>query len=86
MSRTVTRFVVTYQKPGEPRTLLGPAQGRFTYATREEAERFREALRQNNDPARLIQLYGGENTLQVRECICWAGHFDPVGIYFPDKE
>lgn len=79
----VTRYVVTnlMVMPNREivRTLTFPAQGRYTYATEEEAQAqldlFKPSLRE--------KILGKRaDTLEVRPCRCWPGHFDPKGIYF----
>ena len=86
MSDTVTRYVVTYINRHGMRTLASPAQGRFTYDTAAEAERYRAVL---SDMRKSVvkQVYGAEDPrFEVRPCKCWAGHFDPVGVYFEDSD
>lgn len=78
---TVTRYVITQQRPGQLRALALPAQGRNTFATREEAERALDAYIGSdfNRPEDIARYF---SNAEVRPCECWAGHFDPVGIYF----
>lgn len=79
----VLRYVITNMMDmpdGIPtRTLTFPAQGRYTYETQEEAQRqlelFKPGLREK-------VLDERADTLEVRPCHCWPGHFDPKGIYF----
>jgi len=78
---TVVRFVVTNVGRDGLRTLTFAAQGRETYATREEAE---EAMRVFAPQLREKVLGDRADTLEVRECECWAGHHDPCGVYFDD--
>lgn len=72
---TVKRFVITNMNAkGDLRVLTWPAQGRYTYATREEAEEvlliFHEGLR---------KVIGDRvSTLEVTEVDCHDGHFDPT--------
>jgi len=87
MTATVTRYVITHRGthgllPGRSRTLVGPAQGRNTYATREEAEKYLQAMVENNSRETLEEHYG--LPLEVRPCECYPIHFDPKGIYFDD--
>lgn len=84
---TVIRYVVTHkpEKEGEPRVLSFAAQGRYTYATRGEAEKVRDVfLRPEGLPRVLTPAEVA--SVEVRSCECWAGHYDPVGIYFDDPE
>lgn len=76
---TVTRYVVTHIGIDGLRTLTFGAQGRNTHATREEAQ---QRLEEFEPELRAKVLHDKADTLEVRECECWAGHFDPCGIYF----
>jgi hypothetical protein len=76
----VTRYVVTHIGKNGLRTLADAQQGAFTYATPEEAQARIDAWLETNGEKRLQSLFG--LPLEVRACQCWAGHFDPVGIYF----
>jgi hypothetical protein len=82
VSPHVTRFVCTYIGKDGLRTLIGPAQGRHTYATKEEAEAHLAAVLGNNSPDTLQQTWGDNPRFEVRPCQCWAEHFDPVSAYF----
>jgi hypothetical protein len=81
---TVTRYVVTHINKDGMRTLAQPCQGRYTYATTEEAQSVLDAMMQNNSLDTLKQFYG--LPLEVRACECYAGHFDPVRVWFDWKE
>lgn len=82
----VRRWVVTMKKDATAlRTLALGAQGRYTFATREEAQSHLRAMLANNADDTLRSVYGDTSAMDVRECECWAGHFDPVGVYFDDK-
>lgn len=80
----VTRYVVTHVNHHGMRTLTLACQGRHTYATRAEAEEWLGSFLANNSLERLAEVYGAQalGTFAVRPCECWAGHFDPCGIYF----
>ncbi len=78
----VQRYVPTYQKPGELRSLMGPAQGRHTFDTAEGAERWLALVKSQNTPDGLQTLWGDPQGWEVRPVWCWPGHFDPVGVYF----
>ena len=80
--KTITRYVITHIGKDGLRTLIGPAQGRNTYATMQDAEAERAAIIQNNSIDTLNSVYG--LPLSVRECECYPVHFDPVGRYFED--
>lgn len=76
----VPRYVITYQKPGDNRTLLGAAQGRFTYETQQQAQEQLNAIQAANNASRLDEL--GWINLEVRVCPCYPEHFDPQTVYF----
>jgi hypothetical protein len=80
---TVIRYVATYMDGGL-RTLMQAAQGRYTYATPAEAQAWIDAVFSNphSSPSTLENLWGKNPRCEVRPCECWAGHFDPVGVYF----
>ena len=80
----VTRYVATYINRDRMRTLVSPGQGRFTYATRGEAQAWLEAFMFANSWERIAEIFGPQSvrTFEVRPCRCWAGHFDPVGVWF----
>lgn len=81
----VTRYVVTHIDRDGMRRLFGPAQGRFTHETAEEAQAHIDAIINNNGAQTLHDVYGPQDLkLEVRPCECWPGHFDPVGIYFDE--
>lgn len=75
-----TRYVVTQLGKHGLRTLAHAAQGRYTYATPEEAQAWIDAAIAANGIERLADLYG--LPIEVRACECWPGHFDPKGVYF----
>lgn len=79
----VRRFVVTHLSKTGMRTLAHAAQGRHTYASREEAQTWIDAAQDQNG-ARLAELFG--LPLQVRGCACYPVHFDPVSVWFPDED
>lgn len=89
MAGGVTRYVVTHFGRDGLRVLSFPAQGRYTFATRAEAEAAMAALldveHNGND---LASVYGPQavGSFEVRTCECWPGHFDPKGIYFDNTE
>lgn len=79
-TETVTRYVITHIGSDGLRTLASAAQGRHTFATREEAETWLERCLSVNSESTLRSLYG--LPLEVRACQCYPGHCDPCGLYF----
>jgi hypothetical protein len=77
---TVTRYVVTHIGRNGLRTLAHAAQGRHTFETAQAAQEWIDAALAVNSGDTLASLYG--LPLEVRPCECYAGHFDPVGVYF----
>lgn len=82
MTAYVKRYVATAIRSRGMRELIDPAQGRFTFASREDAQARIDAILSANPPDRVAQLIG--TALEVRECECYPVHFDPVGRYFAD--
>lgn len=81
-AKTVTRYVATYVNKDGMRTLMCGAQGRYTYATAEEAQAWLDAVTGNESAFRIAQIWGDNPRFEVRPCECWTGHFDPVGVWF----
>lgn len=79
---SVTRYVVTYVNRDGERTLMGAAQGRNTYETREAAEQFLAAVMSNNSPKTILEVYGPDPRPEVRPCPCYPRHFDPQTVWF----
>ena len=81
----VIRYVITNMiimaGGATARTLTFPAQGRYTYATKEEAEERLKLFELDSRTKRILSPKQA-STLEVRPCRCWPGHFDPRGIYF----
>lgn len=65
------------------RVLTLPAQGRYTYETREEAE---ERMRILEPQLRSKVLGELADTLRVVGVCCWPGHFDPKKTVWPGDE
>lgn len=76
----VTRYVVTYVNKDGMRTLVGPAQGRSTYDTAEDAQWHLDAMRDNNS-AGTLAMFGTSDTFEVRPCLCYW-HGDPKSVWF----
>lgn len=84
---TVTRYVITYVPERGPmcgiRTLALPRQGRYTWLMHADAEHNLELFSQPQGLPRVLST-GELKTLRVDACECWAGHFDPCGVYFDE--
>lgn len=79
----IIRYVITHLCSGiEGRQLAEPMQGRFTYATQEEAQQRLDAIVSGTNAQALETLFN--MPLAVRPCECYPRHFDPIGRYFPD--
>ncbi len=76
----VTRYIVTHLRNGF-RCFFDPRQGRYTYATPEEAQQRIDAFlaEPSNTPDRWRSINVNENTLEVCTVSCYPGHFDPAG-------
>lgn len=81
------RYVVTIIGKDGIRTLFDHMQGQYTYATPEEAQARCDVFRANS-PSTIDGIYGpnAHQTMAVRPCECYPGHFDPVGCYFDVPE
>lgn len=81
----VIRYVVTYVPDKEPRmrTLAFPMQGRWTWKTHEEASELLNTFMQPHGLPRVMSQ-AEFASVEIRACECWAGHFDPCGVYFDD--
>ncbi len=79
-NKSVIRYVATRLNADGDRVLAVAAQGRNTYATEQEAQAWIDAVKSNNNADSIAFLRA--ETLEVRPCECWPGHFDPKGIYF----
>ncbi len=79
---SVTRYVLTYVNRAGDRCMVDARQGRFTYATREEAQQRLDSLLAHNTPERLAEFFSPNPQLDVRAAECWPNHFDPMTYYF----
>lgn len=82
------RYAITYDAGGGMRRLAFPAQGRYTFSRREEAEYLLRGMRKNNSEERLVSLYGptGGASLGVSEVECWPESNDPMRTVFTRSE
>lgn len=76
----VTRWVITRIDRNGDRILAEPRQGRYTYATEEEAQATLDAMRANSSADTLRSVFGDVSRMAVRPCPCYPGHFDPQKI------
>ena len=76
----VLRYVITHMGPQGQRRMTAHRQGRYTYATEEEAKIALQNFCKNNYDSTLIQVFGKTalGTFEVRPCPCYPGHFDPI--------
>lgn len=80
--KSVVRYVATYVKGDGMRTLMTAAQGRYTYATAEQAQAWVDAVTGNNSADAVRQVWGENPKFEVRACDCYPGHFDPQNVWF----
>lgn len=78
----VIRYVPTHINKEGYRTLILPQQGRYTFATQEEAQTWIDTMRSSFDKETMEVAYCSPDTMEVRPCECWPGHFDPMRRYF----
>lgn len=74
------RFVLTHVNRSGVRTLLQAQQGRYTYATAEEAQALLDAIRPSY--AARPETDFDAATMEVRPVECWPVHHDPKRIWF----
>lgn len=79
---TVNRWVPTYINSQGLRTLINGAQGRNTFPSKRAAERYLRQVLKNNSAGTIASTWGSDPKFEVRPVECWAGPFDPCGIYF----
>jgi hypothetical protein len=84
----VRRYVVTYLDRSMYQTMLGPAQGRRTYATAEDAQQHLQMFLRDNSEDRLAETYGRQSlgTFRVNSCRCYPEHYDPMQNNFSPLE
>lgn len=82
----VTLFNVSFIDKNGLRTMLGPNQGRYMKATREEAETHLADLMRESEE-RLVDICGTQSrgTFRVDAFTCYA-HGDAVGIYVDEGD
>ena len=82
--KTVTRYVATYINKDGMRALMSAMQGRNTFATPEDAQRWIDAVYTNgNNSADVLRSVWGENPqCEVRPVECYPVHHDPITCYF----
>jgi len=78
----VIRYVPTYVNKNGERTLMRPAQGRYTYSEFAEAQAWINAVMENTDESTLHQIWGNAPDFEVRSCPCYPGHYDPQTVWF----
>lgn len=79
---TVMRWAVTHINLDGLRVLTLGTEGRWTHATREDAQKQLEAF---EPQLRAKVLDERADTLEVREIECWASHLDPCHSVFDEE-
>lgn len=82
----VWRWVVTHIGRDGTRRMTDDLQGRYTRATKEEAEeRARDIVASNRDGV-VVDVFGpqAEGTFEARKVHCYPGHFDPMSAFFEE--
>ena len=77
----VYRWIISRVDKHGARVLAEPAQGRYTYASREDAARILAAWKRNTSDETMQSVFGDVSQMQVNCVRCYPGHFDPIGIY-----
>jgi hypothetical protein len=83
---TVVRFAITHLNQKGQRELTLGAQGRFTFDTADEAQKWTNDFQRHHDEGTLKQAYGSQviGTFQVRAVACYPGDHDVKGVWFDD--
>jgi hypothetical protein len=79
---SVIRYVATYVDKDGTRTLMLPPQGSGTFATREEAQAWLDALLAESTAETIRSDWGPSPRFDVRPCRCSPSDFTPQEIYF----
>jgi hypothetical protein len=79
---SVTRYVPTYLDKDGTRVLMRAAEGSATFATREEAQAWLDAILAESSAEQIHADWGVNPRFDVRPCRCSADGFDPQEIYF----
>lgn len=90
--QTVTRYAVFTPHDVHPLTgehiymMCYPHQGKNTFATEKEAQDRLYVVLKNNTEEQLHSFFGCDSSVvMVKPVQCYAGHFDPLGIYWSQK-
>lgn len=85
--QTVKRWVLLleYTDPEPGRKLYAPPWGRYTYATKAEAQGVADLYLEPANIAQNRPLEPLIDSLHVEEVDCWVGTFAPVSIYYPPR-
>ena len=78
----VVRYVPTYVDKDGTRTLMRGAGGGETFATREEAQAWLDALQATTSAEAIRSDWGTSPRFDVRPCRCRPDDFAPQDIYF----
>ena len=81
-SYKVIRYVLTYIGADGRRTMVEPMQGRYTFATKPEAQGSLDTLLAANSIDQISSIWGAAPRFEVRPVECWPGHFDPKTRWF----
>lgn len=78
------RWVVLNRDKHGNMSLTFAAQGRYTYATADEAYAALRDIVQNNPESRIREVWGSQaiGTFGIRCVECWPGHNDPVATVY----
>jgi len=72
----IIRYVLTHVNKDGMRTLVDPMQGRYTYATKDEAQKRLDAFKPQ------LESTLGYHDLEVRPVEVYPVHFDPKTCWF----
>lgn len=87
------RYVISRIDKDGLRVMIGPQQGRSTFATTQVADEYLKEVLKNNSEETLINIFGQQaiGTFRMSAIECWPGNNDPKGIYIqkelnPDQD
>lgn len=83
MDELNVRYVLSFINKDGCRVLVNPMQGRYTYATQEEARKRLGNLLSANTEDQLKNVFGPQSigTFKVSAVECWPGHNDPKSMW-----
>ena len=78
------RWIIVHHDRHGCCSMAESCQGRYTYATADEARKRLTDIMRNNSEEQIASVFGKQaiGTFGVRGVNCWPGHNDPVACVF----